>query len=108
MCAAVEQGPSFAAERTSSSLLDSYQTTRRKGGVTPRRMSNPLGKPTYIVYVYYGVGNDSAEGTPVLVTGRDNGRGAYFGRNFSRPHGGRARTKMEERQRNGEECALRG
>ncbi len=41
MCAAFEQGPSFAEGGTSSSLLDSHQTTRREGGFTPRRMSNP-------------------------------------------------------------------
>ena len=53
--------------------------------MTPRRMSNPLEKPTYIVYVYYGVGNYPAEGAPGLVARRDNGRGPYFGRNFSSP-----------------------
>ena len=60
-------------------------------------MANPLEKPRYIVYVYYGVGNYPAEGAPVLVTGRDNGRGAHFGRNFSSPQRGQARTKTEAR-----------
>ena len=70
--------------------------------MTPRRMSNPLEKPTYIVYVYYGVGNYPAEGAPGLVARRDNGRGPYFGRNFSSPQGGRDAHTREPRSGPGE------
>ena len=67
LCAAFEQGPSFAEGRTSSSLLDSYQTTRRKGGGDPAAYVQSLGKTNI-----YSI---------CLLRGRKvaRGRGAAFG-----------------------------
>ena len=47
----------FTEGRKSFSLIDSLQSLGRGVGFGPRSGSDGLGKATYIVYIYYGVGN---------------------------------------------------